>query len=262
MVDYKSKIYTEEEGHIQGIEITIFSEEGDKIKTLQVVTEEDYNNLQEQLKDLGEVYVKFSNLEDALTTVTVNANTFEGLSVSSFSKVGHNHTEYSKTNHSDTSDKYGVGTPSRYGHTKVINNLLTSVNRDGESLSAYQGKILSDKIDSQIRSITGSNSIGKLNLNNQWSGNDGKFVIRNGFIIITFSAKTTGEFVNPFTPFTVNAPYRPIMNVKNAVKIIVPGVGQIAGTLEITTGGDASIHSGRSVYPSGTGVYGMIVYPY
>lgn len=49
------------------------------------------------------------------------------------------------TSHASSSTTYGVATASNYGHTKVINNLTTSSNNDGEALSAYQGKILNDK---------------------------------------------------------------------------------------------------------------------
>ena len=50
----------------------------------------------------------------------------------------------SPTNHASTATTYGVATASNYGHTKVINNLTTSTNNNGEALSAYQGKVLND----------------------------------------------------------------------------------------------------------------------
>lgn len=48
------------------------------------------------------------------------------------------------TSHASSSTTYGVATSSNYGHTKVINNLTTSSNNNGEALSAYQGKVLND----------------------------------------------------------------------------------------------------------------------
>ena len=52
------------------------------------------------------------------------------------------------TSHASSSTTYGVATNSNYGHTKVINNLTTSNNNNGEALSAYQGKVLNDnKVD-------------------------------------------------------------------------------------------------------------------
>ena len=50
--------------------------------------------------------------------------------------------------HASSSTTYGVATSSNYGHTKVINNLTTSVASNGQALNAYQGKVLNDnKID-------------------------------------------------------------------------------------------------------------------
>lgn len=52
------------------------------------------------------------------------------------------------TSHASSSTTYGVATNSNYGHTKVINNLTTSSNNNGEALSANQGKVLNDnKVD-------------------------------------------------------------------------------------------------------------------
>ena len=55
--------------------------------------------------------------------------------------------------HASTATTYGVGTETKYGHNKVINNLTTSSYQNGESLSAYQGKILQDNINDVISSI-------------------------------------------------------------------------------------------------------------
>lgn len=55
--------------------------------------------------------------------------------------------------HASTATAYGVGTETKYGHNKVINNLTTSSYQNGESLSAYQGKILQDNINDVISSI-------------------------------------------------------------------------------------------------------------
>jgi len=57
-------------------------------------------------------------------------------------------------NHASTATTYGVATSSNYGHTKIINNLTTSSHADGQALSAYQGKILNDKITNANDRIT------------------------------------------------------------------------------------------------------------
>ena len=51
------------------------------------------------------------------------------------------------TNHASTGTTYGLGTASNFGHVKTINSLVQSSNLDGTALSAYQGKIIKDLID-------------------------------------------------------------------------------------------------------------------
>ena len=58
-------------------------------------------------------------------------------------------------NHASTGTNYGVGTSNNYGHCRVINNLTTNSYSDGQALSAYQGKLLQDQIDSLEDSING-----------------------------------------------------------------------------------------------------------
>ena len=54
--------------------------------------------------------------------------------------------EKAPKNHSSSSDTYGLGTASNYGHVKLINNVTTSSFTNGLALSANQGKVLDDKI--------------------------------------------------------------------------------------------------------------------
>ena len=49
--------------------------------------------------------------------------------------------------HASSSDEYGIGNMTKYGHVKLINNLTSSAYTAGEALSAYQGKVLKDAID-------------------------------------------------------------------------------------------------------------------
>ena len=49
-------------------------------------------------------------------------------------------------NHASSATTYGLGTQSNYGHIKLINNLTTTSYQDGLALSAYQGKLLNDKV--------------------------------------------------------------------------------------------------------------------
>lgn len=50
------------------------------------------------------------------------------------------------TNHASTGTGYGLGTTANYGHVKTRNDLNATTYVDGEALSAYQGKVLSDKL--------------------------------------------------------------------------------------------------------------------
>lgn len=54
--------------------------------------------------------------------------------------------EKAPNNHASANNTYGLGTPTEYGHTKVINDLTKNAYANGEALSAYQGKVLSDSI--------------------------------------------------------------------------------------------------------------------
>ena len=48
--------------------------------------------------------------------------------------------------HASSGTTYGVGTTANYGHCKTINGLTQSSHVNGNALSAYQGKVLNDKI--------------------------------------------------------------------------------------------------------------------
>ena len=54
--------------------------------------------------------------------------------------------DYAPKNHVSPNKDYGVGNPSNYGHTKVINNLTTNSASEGQALNAYQGYVLNNKI--------------------------------------------------------------------------------------------------------------------
>ncbi len=63
-------------------------------------------------------------------------------------------------NHVSTGTSYGIGTTTSYGHVKIINDLTHSSFVNGEALSAYQGKLLNDKISSlSVGEVTYTNSI-------------------------------------------------------------------------------------------------------
>ena len=56
--------------------------------------------------------------------------------------------------HDSADNTYGLGTTANYGHVKTINALTQASHEDGTALSAYQGKVLKDSVDSKISKAT------------------------------------------------------------------------------------------------------------
>ena len=72
-------------------------------------------------------------------------------------------------NHASSNTTYGLGTQSNYGHNKLINNLTTTSYQDGMALSAYQGKLLNDKV-STAQSTANTARTEAQNANNNANG--------------------------------------------------------------------------------------------
>lgn len=85
--------------------------------------------------------------------------------------------------HASTTNEYGVGTPTVYGHTKVINDLTRSSYVDGEALSAYQGYVL----DQRDKYSTTEKAIGV------WI--DGKTLYRRTYNSFTFQSDTNWDYI-------------------------------------------------------------------
>lgn len=162
MVDFKSKIYYEDNDEIIGAEVTVYSQEGDNIGSIQVTSKQDFDDLKARLDGLDETYVLINGLEAALNNITIDAQTLEGYSSTDFARYEHSHAnEYAATNHSSTNNTYGLGDTSKYGHNKIINNLNREIYADGEALSAKQGYDLKNLISS-LRNELGTWSSQKL----------------------------------------------------------------------------------------------------
>lgn len=58
--------------------------------------------------------------------------------------------------HASSANTYGVGTTANFGHCKTINNLTQSSHVNGNALSAYQGKVLNDKISNGAKVLYGT----------------------------------------------------------------------------------------------------------
>lgn len=73
-----------------------------------------------------------------------------------FGKILKKFKNVAPTSHASTATTYGVGTTANYGHCKTINGLTQASHVNGNALSAYQGKILKDLIDSKSKIIVGT----------------------------------------------------------------------------------------------------------
>lgn len=150
MVEFKSKIYYEEDNQIIGAEITVYSEEGDRIDSIKVTNEEDYNSLVNQLQTLSEDFVSIDNLQSEINKLNIDANTLKGSSPADFARHDHTHGDiYVPRSHSAI-----IADSSNFGHVKIIDNLTRENLYSGEVLSANQGKVLSDMINDLKNGLT------------------------------------------------------------------------------------------------------------
>ena len=153
MVNYKVRTFYEKDTGTAGADIIIYSDTGDVIDTLLVTTESTYNNLVEQIESIDQKYVDRNELISIIKNTSgeileINATLLNGHNADYFAKNDHNHdTIYAPRSHVDI-----LSSDSSLGHVKTINNLSRNVNVNGEALSAYQGKLLDDKINSAISS--------------------------------------------------------------------------------------------------------------
>lgn len=160
MVNYKTRVFFEPDTNSLGADVIIYSETGEVIDTILVTTESKYNELAEQIQGLDDTYINTERLSEILANVQneleINATKFDGYEINNFAMSNHTHSENAPRRHSSSTTEYGLGTPSVYGHNKVINN-LTSTYHEGESLAAAQGKVLKDFIDSTNEAVDGIN---------------------------------------------------------------------------------------------------------
>ena len=155
MVNYKVRTFYEKDTGTAGADVIIYSDQGDVIDTLLITTESTYNDLLEQLEGIDERYLDRNDVLQILQNTTneivnINATSLNGLSSDQFASYNHNHDSvYAKLPHVDTLSTEGVA-----GHTKIINNVSRNAFVNGEALSAYQGKLLSDRINGMQPKLT------------------------------------------------------------------------------------------------------------
>lgn len=82
-----------------------------------------------------------SSISAVPTSRTVNGKALSADVTLAASDVG-----AAPTSHASSATTYGIGTTANYGHCKTVNGLTQASHANGLALSAYQGKVLNDKI--------------------------------------------------------------------------------------------------------------------
>ena len=158
MVTYKTRIYYEKDSPNLGAEVKIFSDAGENIDNILITSESKFKELADKILDIDNTYIDKTELINIVANtqseLQINATKLDGYGPNDFARTIHSHTGYAQTNHASSQATYGLGTTGVYGHNKVINNLTSTEFRNGESLSAYQGKLLNDLISSSKAEVT------------------------------------------------------------------------------------------------------------
>lgn len=219
MVNYKVRAFYEKDSGSVGADLIIYNDTGDVIDTLLITTQGKYNELVSRLDGIDERYLDLTELKQYLQNtgneeITINATKLNNLTVDEFARRDHNELHdgrYARTNHADSQSTYGVGAPDKYGHNKVIDNCNQTAYRAGESLSAYQGKLLSDRINAMQPKLedtgwdstpTTQSDSGKLS-NFPYCRKYGKLVI------LRLNAEAYQKITKDTTVFTLKSQYRP-----------------------------------------------------
>lgn len=157
MVDYKTRVFYEKETGMLGAEVKLYSEDGENIDNIIITSESKFKELADKILEMDETYIDQTELIQIISNtqseLQINATTLDGYRPADFARALHSHSDYAQVNHSSPQDVYGKGTPANYGHNKVINNLSSAAYNDGESLAAYQGKVLNDKINEAVANL-------------------------------------------------------------------------------------------------------------
>ena len=219
MVNYKVRAFYEKDTGSVGADLIIYSDTGDVIDTLLITTQGQYNELVSRLDGIDQQYLDLNELKQYLqntgdTEITINATKLNGLTVEEFARQNHNHDDlYARKNHADPQPDYGVGAPDTYGHNKVIDNCNQTVYRAGESLSAYQGKLLNDRINAMQPKLedTGWDSI-PLTQSSLSASNFPCCRKYGKLVILDFHAEMYKKFSKNTTVFTLKSQYCPNHN--------------------------------------------------
>ena len=91
MVDFNTRIYSEDDGKIIGAEITVYSDSGNKLGSISVADAETLQEMQAQLALIDETYFTEERLEEILANISeataINATRLNGFLSSDFAKA-------------------------------------------------------------------------------------------------------------------------------------------------------------------------------
>lgn len=166
MVDFKTRIYTESEDDIIGAEVLVYSDNGDRIGSIEIVNAEDLNDLREQLSVIDETYFTESRLNailaNAQETTNINATELSGFASSDFAKVTQL-SNYALSNHThvktNISDLYNYSISCSDYNPTIDTDISVTVkvtNQAGNPVSGQSVSIAKNNV-SWKNGVTGSN---------------------------------------------------------------------------------------------------------
>lgn len=238
-----------ENGAVVSADVHLYDDTGDVVKTVSIVESETLAELEETVEGFREGYVSqealLSVLENNGEATTINATALRGLDSDEIALKSEIPTTFDPIAHDHVTNKYGLGSTSKYGHVKVRNDLQSAVFVTGEALSAYQGKVLNDRISS-LQNVNTDASIsvtsGKITANmNNISGEVYYSAVDFGSTVGVFlnvhGLYFTGS-VNNSTYYHVSSELIPSAFRPNSdATFVVAGMGGCMRGINITTGG-------------------------
>ncbi|GEM_PF-3281537 len=130
---------------------------GNTVTFIEAVTDADIVTGENHATLFSKIKKRFSTIATTLTNINTALN------------------GKAPNNHGSTATTYGLGTTANYGHVKTINALTQTSHADGTALSAYQGKVLNDKINN----IETRDTVGRVIFDSIVDQSLGPFTARN-----------------------------------------------------------------------------------
>lgn len=140
MVNFDTRVFTEQQGQVIGAEVTVYSDNGDRIGNIAITDAASITELQQRLAVIDETYFTEERLQAILAnsqeTNNINATSLNGFISSDFAKVSqlnnyapvsHNHTKNQITdlyNYQITASKYNVDIDTDVTITVKVTNQL------------------------------------------------------------------------------------------------------------------------------------------